>query len=225
MIPSYLFDGNSFTGKMVSLLCNRSQVFSYTYIVLGRASNNSMSNQQDTIYTDAVHVSMGFITQRSQCTLLCNTTPESQSIQLKQVRLMFMHGIHWISYMNISLTCLSCIPCMNISLTHWGRVTLICISKLIIIGSDNGLSLGRRQAIIWTNAGIWSMGPLGTNFSEILIEIYTFSFKKMHLKMSSAKWRLFGLGLNVLTCLSCIPCMNTSLTCFRGPLCEHERPF
>ena len=54
-------------------------------------------------------------------------------------------------------------------LTHWGRVTHICVGKLIIIGSDNGLSPGRRQAIIWTNAGIWLMGPLGTNFSEILI--------------------------------------------------------
>ena len=83
-------------------------------------------------------------------------------------------------------------------LTHWGRVTHICVGKLIIIGSDNGLSPGRRQAIIWTNAGIWSMGPLGTNLSDILIEIHTFSFKKMHFKMSSAKWRLFCLGLNVL---------------------------
>ena len=84
------------------------------------------------------------------------------------------------------------------TLTHWGRVTHICVGKLIIIGSDNGLSPGRRQAIIWTNAGIWSMGPLGTNFSEILIEIHIFSFKKIHLKMSSAKWRLFCLGLNEL---------------------------
>ena len=43
----------------------------------------------------------------------------------------------------------------------------ICISKLTSIGSDNGLSPGRRQAIIWTNAGILLIGPLGTNFSEI----------------------------------------------------------
>ena len=42
------------------------------------------------------------------------------------------------------------------------------------------------------------IGPLGTNFSEILIGIQTFSFKKTHLKMSSAKWRPFCLGLNVL---------------------------
>ena len=83
-------------------------------------------------------------------------------------------------------------------LTHWGRVTHICVSKLTIIGSDNGLSPGRRQAIIWTSVGILSIGPLGANFSEILIGIYAFSFKKMHLKMSSAKWRPFCLGLNVL---------------------------
>ena len=44
-----------------------------------------------------------------------------------------------------------------------------------------------RQAIIWTNAEVLLIGHLGTNFSEILIEIKTFSFKKIHLKMSSAK--------------------------------------
>ena len=54
----------------------------------------------------------------------------------------------------------------------------MCVSKLGIIGSDNGLSPGRRQAIIWTNAGILLIGPLGINFSEISIKIYTFSLKK-----------------------------------------------
>ena len=88
-------------------------------------------------------------------------------------------------------------------LTHWGRVTHICVSDLTIIGSDNGLSPGRRQAIIRTNAGILLLRPLGTNFSEILIEILIFSFKKMHLKVSSAKRRPFCLGLNVLTGSSC----------------------
>ena len=85
------------------------------------------------------------------------------------------------------------------SLTHWGRVTHISVNKLTIIGSDNGLSPGRRQAIIWTNTGILLIAPLGTNFSEILIWIQTFSSKKMHLKMTSAKLRPFCLGLNVLT--------------------------
>ena len=83
-------------------------------------------------------------------------------------------------------------------LTHWGRVTHTCVSKLTIIGSDNGLSPDRRQAIIWTNDGILLIGPLGPNFSEILIEIHAFKLKKMHLKMSSGKWRPFCLGLNVL---------------------------
>ena len=84
-------------------------------------------------------------------------------------------------------------------LTHWGRVTNICVSNLCIIASDNGLSPGRRQAIIWSNAGILLIGPLGTNFSEIVIEIHIFSFNKIHFKMSSRKRRPFCFGLNVLT--------------------------
>ena len=87
---------------------------------------------------------------------------------------------------------------LGIPLTHWGRVTHICIGKLTIISSDNGLSPERRQAIIWSNAGILLIGPLGTNFSEIFIEIQTFPLKKIRLKMSSAKCCSFRLGLNVL---------------------------
>ena len=77
-------------------------------------------------------------------------------------------------------------------------MTHICVGKLTIISSDNGLSPGRRQAIIRTNAGILLIGPLRTNFSGILSEIHTFSFKKMHLKMSFRRWRPFCFGLNVL---------------------------
>ena len=83
-------------------------------------------------------------------------------------------------------------------LTHWGRVTHICIGKLTVIGWDNGLLPGRCQAIIWTNAGILLIGTLGIYFSEILCKIYTFSFMKMHLNMSSAKWWVFCLCLDVL---------------------------
>ena len=86
----------------------------------------------------------------------------------------------------------------KLPLTHWGRVTHINVSKLTTIGSEHGLFPGWCQAIIWTNAGILLIGPLGTNFSEVLNKIYTFSFKKMQLKMSSAKWPLFRLGLNEL---------------------------
>ena len=68
------------------------------------------------------------------------------------------------------------------------------ISAWVIIASDNGLSPGRRQAIICTNAGILLIRPLGVNFSEISIEIHIFSFDKMHLKISSAKRRPLCLG-------------------------------
>ena len=88
--------------------------------------------------------------------------------------------------------------------THWGRVTHICVSELTIIGSDNGLSPGRHRAIIWTNAGILLIGPYGTNFIQISIEILTFSFTKMSLKVSSAKWRPFCLGLNVLSAIAAL---------------------
>ena len=65
------------------------------------------------------------------------------------------------------------IYCSNgFCLTHWDWVTHICVSKLTIIGSDNGLGPGRRQAIIWINAGMLLNGPLGTIFREILIEIH-----------------------------------------------------
>ena len=104
-------------------------------------------------------------------------------------------------------------------LTHWGRVTHICVSKQTSIGSDNG--------IIWTNAGILLIGPFGT--SEILMESLTFSIKKMRFKVSSAKRRPFCLGLNefkyihsksehtkpYLPC-SCLP-VRRPATCWSSP--------
>ena len=106
--------------------------------------------------------------------------------------LKFRTCINWYTKPNI------CIKFDGFNLTHWGQVTHICFGKLIIIGSNNGLSPWRRQAIIWTNAGILLIGSLGTNFSEIIIGIQIFSTNEMQLKMSSGKWRPFCLGLNVL---------------------------
>ena len=100
----------------------------------------------------------------------------------------------------------------SIFLTHWGRVTHICVNKLTIIGSDNGLSPGRGQTIIWINDGVLLIWPLGTNFSEIFSKIHIFSLKKMHLKTSSAKWWPFCLGLNVLNLSHCIDGIVVFLT-------------
>ena len=103
------------------------------------------------------------------------------------IEILNLYIIKWIWKRSL-LTHMARIPCkVQLHLAHWGRMTHICVGELAIFGSDNGLSPGRRQAIIWTNAGILSIGPLGTNFSKILIEMQTFSFKKTHLKMSSGK--------------------------------------
>ena len=63
-------------------------------------------------------------------------------------------------------------------------MTHICVNKITITSSVNGLSPSRHHAIIWTNAG-----TLETNFNEILSVIHTFWCKKMYLKMASAKLR------------------------------------
>ena len=68
----------------------------------------------------------------------------------------------------------------------------VCVSKFTIIA-------GRRQAIIWTNDGILLIRHLGTNFNEIIIKIYIFSFKKIHLKLSSGYWHPFCVSLNVIS--------------------------
>ena len=94
--------------------------------------------------------------------------------------------------------------CINLQM-RVNSLRHICVGKLTIIGSDNGLSSGRRQAIIWTNAGIFLNGPLGANFSETLIEIHIFSFKNMHLKMSA----------DIYSRPHCVKCWPMILICVR----------
>ena len=82
----------------------------------------------------------------------------------------------------------------NILLPHRDRVAHICVNKLTSIGSDNGLSPNWHKAIIWTSGESLLIRSFGTNLSENLIEIHTFSFKKIYLKMSSGKWWPFILS-------------------------------
>ena len=95
-------------------------------------------------------------------------------------------------------------------------MTHICVSKLNRIGLNNGLSPSQRQAIIWTNTGILSICTLGTNFIEILSEIHTFSVTKMHLKMSSVKWRQCCPRLHVLRHVSWVNSQFLSEYHFHG---------
>ena len=71
-------------------------------------------------------------------------------------------------------------------LFHWCRAPHICVGNPTIIDSDNGFSSDWHQAITGSNAGIWFIWTPATNFIEILTEIHTSSFKKMHFKRSSA---------------------------------------
>ena len=69
--------------------------------------------------------------------------------------------------------------------------------KIIFIGLDNGLSPGRRQAFVWTNAGKLLIGPFGNKLQWYYNRNHYISLK-MCLKMSSGKYRPFCLGLNTL---------------------------
>ena len=75
-------------------------------------------------------------------------------------------------------------------------MTRIFVIKLAAIGSDNGLVPGLGQATIWTNTESLLIGPLRTDFSDILIEIHTFWFRKMHLCILKCRLPCW-FGLNV----------------------------
>ena len=87
--------------------------------------------------------------------------------------------------------------CRGYALVNW-----------ISIGSGKGLSPICSKAITWTNAWVWLIGPLRTNFSEIWIEIQNFSFTNISLTILPAKrWSFCPRGdeLNTLGVLSFIP--------------------
>ena len=90
------------------------------------------------------------------------------------------------------------------ALTHWGRVMDICVGNLTIIGSDFGLSPCRRQAIIWTNAGILLIGPSGTNrksyifiqenaFENVVWKIAAILPRPQCVKTTGLCWRTIGI--------------------------------
>ena len=77
-------------------------------------------------------------------------------------------------------------------------MTHICVSYLTIIGSDNGLSPGRRQAIIWTNAGILLIEPLATNLASILSRPQCVNSHAVHLVIPEHHEQFYYLHLSIL---------------------------
>ena len=82
---------------------------------------------------------------------------------------------------------------LNLITNHLPKCCIYSSMNWVSIDSYNGLSSLRRQAIIWTHAGLLSIEPLGTNFSEFLIKMQNFTFTKLHLKISSALLAITGI--------------------------------
>ena len=118
---------------------------------------------------------------------------------------LIMASLYWVLcqfnewYMHYLCNCLTvydmwcCCLCL-LNLNSSPQCRIYASVNWVSICSVNGLPPTRRQAIIWTNAEILLIGPLGIKISEILIETLTFSFKTLRLKMSSAKWWAFCPG-------------------------------
>ena len=83
-----------------------------------------------------------------------------------------------------------------VMLIHWRRVTHICVNEITIIGSDNGMSLGQRQAIIWwwniINWTVWNKLQCNFNLNSNIF-IQENAFENVHF-VSAPMWRLvFGI--------------------------------
>ena len=162
----------------------------FSTTVLNQYSNRAIVMHFATLATSTIHP-----------LARCNFQPISIKCNFQQIFISWPHATYnqvWIAIFTQWIPIQTDQCHLAPPSTYWGRRTHICLSKLTIIGS-----LGRRQAITWTNAGILLIGPLGTNFSEIIIRIQTFSFKKLRLKMASAKSRPFCLSLNLLNWCYC----------------------
>ena len=73
---------------------------------------------------------------------------------------------------------------------HWSGSSLVQVMACRLFGA---------KPFTWTNGAILSIGHLGTNFGEFYLKFKHFRWIKMHSKMSSAKWRPFCLGLDVVS--------------------------
>ena len=108
-------------------------------------------------------------------------------------------------------------------LTPWGWVKHICISKLTIIGSDNGLLPGRHQAIIWTNTGILLSGKENA-FENVIYEMEASSSRPqcVHLfgceaRIFCTKYSMIIIALPLKVSLIVFVSMNTPQSCTRFP--------
>ena len=108
------------------------------------------------------------------------------------------------TYMHVYVMCIYAYTstCIYIYLYHTSRNVFLNMSAhaicksthLHLVSSALVQTMACSQTVIWINAHILLIRQQGIYFNEILFEIPIFSFKKMHLNMSSAKWRPFIQG-------------------------------
>ena len=84
-----------------------------------------------------------------------------------------------------------------ILMSHSGRLTHICVSKLTLIGSDKAWHLVGTKPLSELMLGYCWLDPQEQNSAKFNQNSYII-IKKIHLKMSSWYWWPFCLGLNVI---------------------------
>ena len=192
--------GCIFLGKLTALWQHRTVILGYHCLIWWPVA---WSTSNDLHYSEVIMSMMASQITNVSIVYWTVCSGANQRKHQSSVSLAFARGIHWwpVNSTHKGAVMWKMFPFdyvimwYHYTITHQGRVTHICL----IIGSDNGLLPGQCQAIIWINTAILLIGPLGRNFSEILIRIQTFSFKKKSIwKMPSPKWPPFCLGLNVL---------------------------
>ena len=117
---------------------NQDQHFQYCWIVLQKYSNFSFAFY---LFQVMMAVNLFYALKQIWCPLKYNLGfffSKEPDIYI----LLYLRYYTWYIFTCLTLVWGVCV------LTHWGRATHICVGNLIIIGSDNGLSPRRHQAII-----------------------------------------------------------------------------
>ena len=83
-----------------------------------------------------------------------------------------------------------------------------------------------HRTIVWTNNGLWPIGPWKQNCHGIWIKIQIISHRKMNLKMSSAKWQPFCFGHNLIIYTSYLTLQasyDVSMECYQTSNVRHTK--
>ena len=91
---------------------------------------------------------------------------------------------YWPQFLNIS-------KMSNENARTFCLLKTACVNEMVIIDSGSSLSFIWRPAITWTNADLFSTGPVKTNFSEISIKTQAFfqqnAFESVTCSMSGSQ--------------------------------------